>query len=151
ELGRTRQRLGRFDPADQAFQKARGLQPQSAQPLIELGGLDLDRARKLETDGNGVEAMAVYKSSLELLDDASKLDPNSKQAAYFKGSAQFKVGDLPGAEASLKAALDGPRPYQDARLMLVNVFMKVRRYPEALEQLRVYLEANPNTPQRKAI
>jgi tetratricopeptide (TPR) repeat protein len=79
ELGRTRQRQGRFDPAIQAFQRARTLQPQAAQPLVELGGLDLDRARKLESEGNGVEAISVYRSSLKLLDEASKLDPSSHQ------------------------------------------------------------------------
>ena len=55
ELGQGRQQLGRFDPAGQAFERARALQPQSAQPLIELGGLHLDRAHKLETDGNAVQ------------------------------------------------------------------------------------------------
>ena len=151
EVGKSRQQLGRFDPADQAFQHARTLQPKSAEPLIDLGALDLDRARKLENGGSGTEAMNVYRSSLQLLNDASKLDPNSQQLEYFKGSAQFKVGDLNGAESSLKAALDGPRPYQDARLMLVNVLMKQRRYPEALEQLSTFLQANPNSPQRPAI
>jgi tetratricopeptide (TPR) repeat protein len=119
--------------------------------LIDLGDVALDRARKLESSGGGAEAMSVYRTSLKLLDEASKIDPNSQQLQYFRGYAQFKLGDLNGAESSLKAALDGPRPYQDAHLMLVNVFMKERRYPEALDQLSAYLQANPNTPQRQAI
>jgi len=95
--------------------------------------------------------MSEYKASLSLLADASKLDPTSIRLLYFKGSAQFKVGDLAGAEASLKSAISGPKPYQDARLMLVNVFMKQRRYSDALSQLNAYLQANPQSPQRPAI
>jgi tetratricopeptide (TPR) repeat protein len=151
EVGKTRQQLGHLDPADQAFRRARKLQPQSALPLIDLGGVELDRARKMESAGSGTEAMSLYRDSLKLFEEASKLSPASQQLEYFKGSAQFKIGDLNGAESSLKAALDGARPFEDARLMLVNVLMKQRRYPEALEQLSAYLDANPNSPQRPAI
>jgi tetratricopeptide (TPR) repeat protein len=152
EVGKARQQLGRLDPADQAFQRARMLQPQSAAPLIDLGAVALDRARKLESANSGTEAMAMYRDSLKLLDEAARLSPaSSQQLEYFRGSARFKIGDLNGAESSLQAALDGPRPLQDARLMLVNVLMKQRRYSEALEQLNAYLQANPNSPQRAAI
>ena len=37
-----------------------------------------------------------------------------------------------------------------ARLMLVNVYMKQRRYREALDQLNAYLAETPASPERKA-
>ena len=35
--------------------------------------------------------------------------------------------------------------------MLVNVYVKARRYREALDQLDRYLQDNPDSPQRKAV
>ena len=55
------------------------------------------------------------------------------------------------AEDALHQSLSGEIPMQDARLMMVNVYMKQRRHKDALDQLERYLEANSESPQRPAI
>ena len=38
-----------------------------------------------------------------------------------------------------------------ARLALINVYVGQQRYEAALEQIALYLEANPDTPEREAL
>ncbi len=55
------------------------------------------------------------------------------------------------AETSLEWSLGHDEVIPDARLMLVNIYMKQRRYREAADQLTVYLVEFPDSPQRKGV
>jgi len=76
--------------------------------------------------------------------------PWSSDGNYYPGSALYKLNQLSDSEAALRSALRDANPRQDARLMLVNIYLKQKRYQEALDQLDAYLMAVPNSPQRPA-
>ena len=61
------------------------------------------------------------------------------------------MNQLADAEASLRTALEESTPRQDARLMLVNIYIKEKRLQEALDQANAYLAAVPDSPQRAAV
>jgi len=149
-LGLARQRQAQIQPAETAFQRAHELAPQSAEAKTRLGGIMLDKARELE-QRKSPEAMKIYDAAANMLDEALKIDTDSVEAHYLIGSALFKLAEFASAESNLKAAIDAPRPNHEARLMLVNLYVKQGRYKEAVDQLDGYLAANPNTPQRKNI
>ena len=151
ELGTAKQVSGRTAEAEKSFRTAVELAPESSPALTRLGGVLLDKARALERNNKGVEAFATYNEAADVLDQATRKDLQSAEAHYLLGSALFKLNELPGAEANLRDALKGQRPIEDARLMLVNVYMKQKRFADALTQLDAYLTANPNSPQRLAV
>ena len=77
--------------------------------------------------------------------------PESARAFYYLGSALYKLDHLEYAETSLEWSLGRDEVIPDARLMLVNIYMKQRRYREAADQLIAYLEEFPDSPQRKDV
>jgi Tfp pilus assembly protein PilF len=144
ELGLALQRTNRLKEAEAAFGRAREINPKAAQPLINLAGVHLDRARV-------EQAPALYQTVVTLMDEAIDLDPEQSEAYYFLGSALFKLEQLEPAEDALRRSLLFQRRNEEARLMLVNVYIKQRRLRDALDQLDLYLEANPTSPQRPAV
>ncbi len=151
ELGTTRQQKGQISEAEDALRHASSIDPKSAVVLTKLGGILLDKAKLSDQKGQKDDAAKAYNDAADTLDAATRLDLSSTQAHYLLGSALFKTNELDDAELNLKKAIDAPRPFQEARLMLVNVYMKERRYRDALDQLTAYLTALPDSPQRKAI
>jgi tetratricopeptide (TPR) repeat protein len=144
QLGLLLQRRARYGEAEKAFAAAMHINSKAAQPVINLAGVYLDRAR-LEN------AAELYDKALEFAEKAIEADPESAEAQYYLGSALFKLDNLTAADDALRRAVAGEKPMQEARLMMVNVYMKQRRYRDALDQLDKYLEANPDSPQRSAI
>jgi len=144
QLGFAHKELKHADEAEKAFRRSLEIRPNSGQALTALGGILLDK-------GAANPAAGVYEEAEKILQEAVARTPWSSEALYFLGSAQFKISRLEEAESTLRQALLRDEPRHDARLMLVNVFMKQRRYAEALEQLTAYLEAVPNSPQGSAV
>ncbi len=141
---------GNTDKAISHYGKALEIEPKFHEAMVQLGSSRLDRARSLEQSGKAAESQKSYQEAAALLGRAAELEPDSAEGNYLLGSALFKTNDLPGAESRLKLSIGATKPHPGARLMLVNVYMKERRYRDALDQLNAYLEATPASPERKA-
>jgi tetratricopeptide (TPR) repeat protein len=141
---------GNTDKAYTHFAKAIQLDPKFYEAMMQLGCVLLDKGRLLERNGKTDEASKVYQDSVAALDRAVAMGADSADGHYFLGSALFKTNELESAEDHLKQAISVPKPLQAARLMLVNVYMKERRYREALDQLTAYLASNTAGPERQA-
>ncbi len=150
ELGSVQQEAKQYEGAEQALRKAIALKPTAAEPVIDLGAVLLDMANALGQGGSTEKAITAYANAAAVLKDAIEKAPWSSDAFYYLGSAQYKLDQLSDAESSLRTALERSNPRQDARLMLVNVYVKQRRYANALEQLDSYLAAVPDSAQRQA-
>jgi Tfp pilus assembly protein PilF len=150
-LGDLQRQAKRLDLAEQAFRKAIALKPGAGEPYIDLGAVLLDKATAIADAGSADAATAVFKEAVDILKSASDKAPWSSNAYYYLGSAQYKLNQLADAEASLRASLEKQDPRQDARLMLVNIYLKTNRLKDALEQVNAYLAAVPDSPQRAAV
>jgi tetratricopeptide (TPR) repeat protein len=113
--------------------------------------LEYQRGEAQAEAGHKDEADALYDKAADSLEEAIKRNPLSASAHGYFGAALYKLGIFDEAETSLTRALDLDADMHDARLMLVNVYTKSARYPEALEQIKTFLTKNPKATQRPAL
>lgn len=145
QLGFAHRELNNGSEAEKACRRAVEIRPNSGEALTALGGALLDRA------GSAPAPNPVDEESVGILQRAVARTPWSSLALYFLGSALFKQNRFDEAETALRESLIQDKPNHEARLMLVNIFMKQRRYQEALDQLSEYLTAVPDSPQRPSV
>jgi Tfp pilus assembly protein PilF len=129
QLGVAYREIGRLDDAEQEFLKAHELNSTSVDPLLSLTALYLDEN---ETD------RAVTTG-----EQAVKANSRSAPAFFTLGLALYKAAQLDRAETAFKRALDLAPKMGAVRLMLANVYLKLRRYDSTLEQLDRYIAENP--------
>jgi Tfp pilus assembly protein PilF len=67
---------------------------------------------------------------------------------YYLGTAYLRSNFFEEAEMHLKEALGMDPRLGVAHLMLANVYMKQRRWRDASDQLEIYLDQNPQAPDR---
>jgi tetratricopeptide (TPR) repeat protein len=149
-LGVLYQKANRFRDAEKEFRRAREINPKGEQPLINLGSLFLQEAEFRNAEGPGAVGQ-ILDSALDALEEAVRQMPRSVVAHYYLGAANFKSDFYPEAESALNRALELDSTYGPARLTLVNVYLRQRRWPLVLEQLDTYLKQNPNAPDRAAM
>jgi Flp pilus assembly protein TadD len=133
QLGIAYQQAGRLDDAEQEFVKAHQLNSTGVQPLLSLMQLYLDRNETSE--------------AVEAGEQAVKANSRSASAFFGLGVALYKAAQLDRAEAALKRALDLAPKMANIRLVLANVYAKLRRYDDTLEQLNTYIAENPRGDQ----
>jgi tetratricopeptide (TPR) repeat protein len=150
ELGSLLHQSRQLHGAEQALRKAIALKPNAGEPGIELGEVLFDRASGLVAAGSVDAANTVFTDATGILKEALQKAPWSSAGWYYLGSAHYQLNQLADAEASLRKALAQDDPRQDARLILANIYVKEKRYPEALNQLDAYLAAVPSGPQHAA-
>jgi tetratricopeptide (TPR) repeat protein len=150
QLGMLQYQAQRLEEAEQALRRAVSLKPAASGPLTELGRVLIDKAKALEQAGDSGKASATYAEATDQLKKAVSAAPWLTEAYYYLGSALYKLNQLAEAESALQSALTGDQPWQDARLMLVNIYVKQRRYTDALAQLKAFIDAVPDSPQRGA-
>ena len=136
-LGLALQKLQRFDEAEKEFNAARQLSPRSSLPLVSLGGMHVDR-------GDLVKARAE-------LEEAVKINPQSSMGYYYLGSAYYNLFAYMEAEQSLKRALDLKKGMTPARLLSINLYIRLQRWQEALNQIDLYLAENRQGAEREQI
>lgn len=137
ELGLAYKATGRLNDAEREFLRAHELNGSSADPLIYLSALYID-------ENQPERAVAASE-------EAVKTNSRSAPAFISLGIALYKAARLDRAEAALKKALDlGPKMAQ-VRLMLANVYLKLHRYDNVLEQLDGYLAENPLGDQHQTV
>ncbi len=137
ELGLSYKALGRYEDAEREFMRAHTLNGNSADPLVNLTSLYIDTDRPDQAVTTGEEAV--------------KANGRSAFAFFNLGIALYRISNLDKAEAALKKALElAPKMFQ-VRLMLANVYGKLRRYDSLMEQLNGYLDENPDASDRPAV
>jgi Tfp pilus assembly protein PilF len=145
-LGTVYQRMSRYRDSEAEYRKARQLSPRLADPLVNLGSLFVEEAEARANEGEGVVGK-ILDNALDILEESLKLK-RSALAYYFLGTAYYRSAFYEEAETNLKHALDmDPRP-PAVRLMLANLYIKQKKWPNALEHLDAYLAENPKATGR---
>ena len=151
DLGLHLLRLKRYADAQSELETAVELNPNTTEPLLNLGSLHLEEGEAYRSGGELEAAIVSFAAAVTVLEKAVAIDTTSAVARYLLGSALYRTDALERAEMMLDAALTFDEGKHEARLMLVNVYMKQRRYLEVVELLSEYLELNPDSPQREAV
>ena len=150
-LGAQYLRTQRFGDAEKAFTHARDLNPEAAEPLLNLGSLHYQQGEVQATAGKAEDSGAAFEKAVTLLEDAIRKNPLLAPAHQYLGAALYKTASFERAESSLRRALELDSKLSDAELMLVNVYTRLNRFDDALKQVQSYLERNPKAPQRAAL
>ena len=133
---------------EEQYQRAHQLSPRTPEPLINLGSLYI-----AEADERGIhrdDALALLSKARDLLEESLQLKPAST-GYYFLGLAYFKSDFNEEAETNLKHALKMPTYPPAVRLILANLYIRLQKWPEALEQLDGYLLENPRSVDRTEV
>jgi tetratricopeptide (TPR) repeat protein len=150
-LGAQFLRMQKYDDAETTLLRAKELGPKAAEPLINLGMLYYQRGETQGDAGQAEQATATFQKAVESLEESVKRNPLSALAHSFLGAALYKIASYERAELMLNRALELDDQQQDARLMLINVYTKGKRFKEALDLIKIYLLKNPAAPQRAAL
>jgi tetratricopeptide (TPR) repeat protein len=137
---------GCYLDAEREYLRAFELNPKSAQPMINLGSLYIEAAdARLRDDRQYIdEAITILKKAIFV-------QPNSSLAYCLLGSAYFKNESYTAAEESLNKALQRVRSPAAAHLMLADVYLKQKKWTDAISEIDIYLRENPFGPGRKDI
>jgi Tfp pilus assembly protein PilF len=146
DLGIAYQQGHRYPEAEREFQIALKLRPQSAEPLIYLGGLYLEQTEVASSDP--AKAAEALDKANNVLEQAAALNPQAAFARYLLGVVHLKQGRFTEAEEQLVKTLELEPRLGDARLALANIAIRLRNWPRALAQLEAYLKENPHAPVR---
>jgi tetratricopeptide (TPR) repeat protein len=140
-LGILYQRHRRFREAEREYHAARALNPRSAAPLVNLGGLFVDEAGGSSFQGR--VDRSLLNNALEHLQEALKLQPASSLAHYLSGVVYFQTAFYEEAEDHFQQALSGGRNMGFVRLAIANVHIRLQEWDAVVIQLDRYLRDHP--------
>lgn len=80
------------------------------------------------------------------LDEGIRRQPDSALGTFLRGSLDIRLGMLPEAEGNLRRAITLSPSMTEARLQLVNLFLKEGRKQDAKSQLQDFLGTFPDSP-----
>jgi Flp pilus assembly protein TadD len=150
-LGLQYLKLQKYEDAETALLRAKDLSPKASDPLINLGMLYYQRGETLADSGKPEEAATTFQKATQFLQESVQRSPLSPLANSYLGAALYKTGSYDQAETTLNKALALDDQQHDARLMLINVYVKQTRFEDALAQIKTYIAKNPKAPQRAAL
>ena len=150
-LGVAYTRLGQYREAESSLEMARAEKPSWEQPLINLGFLYLQEHDLQSQAGQAEQARLTLRKAVVSLESAIEVNEASAAAQYYFGAALYKTGRYRRAVEALNRSLELDAEFHEARLMLVNVRLAQGDSAGALEQVILYLERNPESPQREAV
>ncbi len=167
-LGSEYLKAGQYEKAEAMLVRARSLNPNEPIALTNLGVVyfmrgemaaagagedDIDVADYIEDDPDAEPdaAETFYRKALESLQEAHRQDPLTPRTGFYLGTVLYRMGDYDQAESMLADALAQDGQLHDARLSLLNIYIRQKRYGEALQQISAYLDANPQSPQREQL
>lgn len=136
QLGIAYKEAGKLDDAENEFLIAHELNSTNVDPLLNLTQLYLDENQA--------------QRAVETSQQAVKANSRSAPAFFSLGVALYKAAQLDNAETAFKRALDLAPKMANVRLMLANVYLKLRRYDKSLEQVTAYIAENPKGSQLQA-
>jgi Flp pilus assembly protein TadD len=140
--------LQRFRDAEKQYRIAKELNPSAQQPLVNLAILFITESDSRRSEGRDVYGK-LLDDAMDSLDAAIKIRPGSATAHFYLGTAYYKSEFYKEAEQSLKKACELDSTMSVARLMLVNVYLKQKRWNDLLEQIDIFIKQNPNAKERK--
>jgi predicted Zn-dependent protease len=149
-LGAANQKMGLYREAEMEFKAARDMRPDSAAPLIGLGGLYLQEAQSRESQGPAV-VRSILNQALGSLLEALELNPQAAFGYYLLGVTYYESSLYEDAEDNLLRSMETEPRLSIARLALVNVYVRMEEWPRALSQINDYLSENPHSPDRSQI
>jgi Flp pilus assembly protein TadD len=142
-LGVAYQKLQRFGDAEVEYMQARDLRPASAAPLMSLGSLYLEVAESREAEGP-TAVRGIINAAMGSLLRAIELNPDAAFAHYLLGVMYSRSALYEDAEECLLRALELEDRLSAARLVLADVYIQIQEWPNALTQIQVYLDENPD-------
>lgn len=129
-------KLQRYDEALAAYQKARELKPDRAQPYVGIGVTLVSQKR--------------YEEGIKMLRGIIEVDRELASPYLSLGYAEMMTGDYRAAEEHLLRALELAKPPL-AHVYLANVYEQKGEPQRAVAQLEAYLKENPNSTQAEAV
>jgi hypothetical protein len=87
-----------------------------------------------------------YGEAEHEIDEGLKRRPDSAFGKFLQGSVYIRTGRPDVAEKSLQSALQLDPKMSQAHLQLVNLYLQLKRMPEAIGQLETYLKNFPDSP-----
>ena len=151
DLGGQLNVIERYDDAKRAYERAGEVNPNGALAHVNLGVIYYQEGERHAADENVVEAMGTFAEAYASLELALELDPVSVQGRFYMGATLYRLAEFDQAEAQLQAAVELGGGHAESRLMLINVYNRQGRYDRALEQANLFLDENPDAPQRGSI
>jgi len=136
QLGAAYMQAGRLEDAEREFVLAHELNSTAVEPLVNLIAIYLDQDKPEKAVDAGEQAV--------------KTNSRSAPAFFSLGVALYKAAQLDKAETALKRALDLAPKMGKIRLMLANVYLKLRQFDSTLVQLNAYIAENPKGEQIEA-
>jgi tetratricopeptide (TPR) repeat protein len=132
------------------FKAARDMRPDSAAPLIGLGGLYLQEAQFSEARGPTV-VRGILNQALGSLLEAVALNPRAAFGYYLLGVTYHESSLYEDAEDNLIRSMEIEPRLSIARLALANVYIRIEDWPRALSQINAYLSESQDSPDRRQI
>jgi tetratricopeptide (TPR) repeat protein len=148
-LGTLYQKASRFRDAENEYKLARELNPRAPEPLVNLGSLYIDEAAARSADGTEVVGK-ILDNALDILEESLKIK-RTAMGYYFLGTAYYRSKFDEEAETNLKLSVEMDSRLAAGHLMLANLYMRQRKWREAVERLDKYLADNPNAGDRAQI
>jgi len=148
-LGIIFQSMKRYPDAEREYTRSHQLNAKSERPLVNLGSLYIEESNLQKTDK--VAIGKLLDQALDALEEAVKLNPRSAVGHFLLGQANYRSGFLEEAEAAFKRAHDLDPHLIAVRLMLANVYVKLERWNDVLENLDAYLKENPKAADRASV
>jgi Tfp pilus assembly protein PilF len=150
-LGAAYVSLGRYDAAEEALNRALELNPGAGRPLLNLGTLFYQAGETHVREEEFPEASEAFIRAIEYLQESIRREPLAPMAYHHLGAALYRMGGYEPAEAALREALRLNPAFDDARLVLINVYTRQSRYDDALAELDLYVSGNPGSDRLPAL
>ena len=118
---------------------------------------DLDKAVKADANyamaymvmGSALNMQSKYDEAIRALQRGESLAPGYWQAHFELGKAYIGKGDYPAALSHLQRAQGmAPKDYALIYLLQAHALLAMKQYPEAMSALQVYLQKEPQGPNR---
>jgi len=146
-LGIIYQMLKRFPDAEREYKRSHELSAKTDRPLVNLGSLYLEESKDRDKEAEG----KLLDQALDSLEEAVKLNPRSALGHFLLGQANYRSEFFEEAETAFKRALELDSHMVSARLMLANVYVKLEKWNDVLENIDTYLKENPKAADRASV
>jgi Flp pilus assembly protein TadD len=147
-------RAAQYRDAETVLERAHRINPKDPLPLTNLGILHLQEGEQLASSANGdaqnrsQARNPSYLKAADAFEEAMRLDPLAPRTFLYLATTLYRVGSYERAESLLMNALALDNAMHEARLTLVSIYVRQRRYRDALKQISLYLQAVPDAPER---
>jgi len=152
DLGAVYEKVNRVPDAASEYRRALELKPDSVRALLSLGRLLLDEADKsLQDPKLHVDVQPTLHEARELVQRAIVADPMSAMASFLLGGVDFRLLDYKAAETELQHALELDPKMSQARITLANLYINLKKWQDALDQIDAFVLEFPGSPYRQQL